>query len=164
MHERIDDLLGDRFIQLRVFALDDQLDFFAESAGQIADQTRKAAEDGFDGNHAGAQAGGLQLVGDEAEARGALQERGFELIAGGAAFGEGAAEMHETIALKDEFADEVDEFVELGYVHADGAGSFDCALAAGRFGRKFFEMVLSRMFRSGHEGSAVDFRRFFFNA
>ena len=124
VNERIDDLLGDGFVQLGIFSVDDQLDFLAEGAGEIANHARKAAENGFDGNHASAQAGGLQLVGDEAEARGGLEKRGFEAIVGELALGKAAAEMQEAIAFEDEFADEIDEFIELGDIHADGARGF----------------------------------------
>src|SRR5579863_8914245 len=132
MDERIRDFFGDGFVEFGVFAADDQFYLFAEATGEVAHHARKAAKDRFHGNHAGAKARRLQFVGDEAEAPGGLQEGGLEIFRGSLALGESAAEMLQAVTLEHQLADQVNEFVEFGDVHADGARHLDGARRAPR--------------------------------
>lgn len=55
-------------------ATDDEVGFFPESLRQIAHEPGKPAENRIDRHHAGTQCRGLQLFGDEAEARRRMAE------------------------------------------------------------------------------------------
>ena len=116
--ERLADLVDDRLVDAGVLALQDQLDVLAGLAGEVAHQAREALEDVADGEHADVHDRLLQRGGDGRD----LLHRGLQLAARLAAaelLRHLLAELLQLGAMDDQLADQVQQVVELGEVHAD---------------------------------------------
>ena len=127
VHQRIGDAFDQALVQLRAFADGAQAHLLAQARGQVADQAREAAEHGIHRQHAHANDGFLQVAGV------ALQQ----VQAGEQAFALGLVE-HAGDLLQhglgdDQFADQVDQAVDL--VDADADGGFGGIVGRRRGGR-----------------------------
>ena len=114
--ERVDDPFGEALVQLRGFALGDQLYVFVELAGQVADQAREAAEHIVHRHHAHGHHRFLEIPG------GALQqvEPGDQ---GAVVDGFGVlGHLVEHRLGDNQLADQVDDLIDLGHRHPDGGG------------------------------------------
>ncbi len=67
VHERIQQILDDRFVQLRLFSLYNQLHFLIQTLGNGPGQGGEPGENLADGHHANAHDAFLKLAGDAAQ-------------------------------------------------------------------------------------------------
>ena len=130
VNQRIGNLLDDVAIQFRVFTTEDELNLLALLGRQVTHQAGHLLEGGADGHHAQRHGGALKLAGDAAK----LAEIAGEVATGGT---QQLRVLHDHRLGDDEFADEIDEAVELGGVHFDGATGPCDGVGVGVGGRGF---------------------------
>ena len=103
VHDRIEQILDNRLVQLGVLAFDDQVDLLVEALRKVAHETREAGEYLADGHHADTHDAFLELTGDASEVLGGGAELGDIALEGGL---EGVEEREEiAVAFTDLLAD-----------------------------------------------------------
>ena len=111
--EGIGDLVDDAFVEFGIAANGEKIDLFAEFSGQVADQTPVTGEGGLDREHAEAH----RVVAQKArQPFGLFGDMGdFDVAGLGGKTGEAGLR-------RGEFADNVDELIELGGGNAETGG------------------------------------------